>query len=124
MGDAARCRAEPPERLLVARAALAGALDRAVDVAAALEVRGYATASPPPPSRRPWSRHDIAVAAAAVAVVAGAVFARVAGVGAVEAYPTFTIALGPDELALAAGLVVAATAPLLGRPGRLGVARV
>ena len=31
----------PPGRLAVARAALAGALDRAVDVAAALEVRGY-----------------------------------------------------------------------------------
>ena len=41
MGDAARCRPHPPGRLTVARAALAGALDRAVDVAAALEVRGY-----------------------------------------------------------------------------------
>jgi len=41
MSDAARCRPEPPGRLAVVRAALAGALDRAVDVAAALEVRGY-----------------------------------------------------------------------------------
>jgi len=122
MGEAARCRAEPPERLLVARAALSGALERAVDVAAALEVRGYATASPPPRARRPWSRHDLAVAAAALAVAAGAVAARVAGVGGVEAYPTFELALGPAELVLAGGLVVAATAPLIGRSARLGVA--
>ena len=123
MGEAARCRAEPPERLLVARAALAGALDRAVDVAAALEVRGYASASPPPRARRPWSRHDVTVAAAALVVLAGAVVAGLAGVGEVEAYPSFSVALGPAELALAVGLVVAAVAPLVGRPARLGVAR-
>ena len=47
MGDAARCRPEPPGRFAVARAAVAGALDRAVDVAAALEVRGYSAAGRP-----------------------------------------------------------------------------
>lgn len=123
MGEAARCRAEPPERLLVARAALSGALDRAVDVAAALEVRGYATATPPPRARRLWSRHDLAVGAAALAVAAGAIAARAVGVGSVEAYPTLELALGPAELLLACGLVVAATAPLAGRSARLGVAR-
>jgi energy-coupling factor transport system permease protein len=123
MGEAARCRAEPPQRLLVARAALSGALDRAVDVAAALEVRGYASAEPPPRARRPWSRHDIALALAAVAVLAGAVGAKIAGAAAVEVYPSFEVPLGPGVLALAAGIVVAATAPLLGRPARLGVAR-
>jgi len=123
MGEAARCRAEPPERLLVARAALSGALERAVDVAAALEVRGYATASPPPRARRPWSRHDLGVGAAALMVAAGAAAARVAGVGEVQAYPTLELALGPAELVLACGLVVVATAPLIGRSARLGVAR-
>src|ERR671910_967456 len=58
MGDAARCRPHPPGRLTVARAALAGALDRAVDVAAALEVRGYALGGRTRDRRRPWSRHD------------------------------------------------------------------
>ena len=59
---------QPPGRLAVARAALAGALDRAVDVAAALEVRGYSRGGRPGPgARRPWSRHDLRVAAAAVA---------------------------------------------------------
>ena len=47
MGDAARCRPQPPGRLAVSRAALSGALDRAVDVAAALEVRGYSVAGKP-----------------------------------------------------------------------------
>jgi energy-coupling factor transport system permease protein len=123
MGEAARCRAEPPQRLLVARAALSGALDRAVDVAAALEVRGYASAEPPPRARKPWSRHDVAVALGAVAVLAGAIAAKIAGAAAVEVYPSFEVPLGPGVLALAAGIVAAATAPLVGRPARLGVAR-
>ena len=59
MSDAARCRPRPPGRLAVVRAALAGALDRSVDVAAALEVRGYALGGRPPRRRRPWSRHDL-----------------------------------------------------------------
>jgi energy-coupling factor transport system permease protein len=122
MGEASRCRAQPPERLLVARSALSGALDRAVDVAAALEVRGYASAEPPPRARKPWSRHDLSVASAALALVVGAVAAKVAGVGLVEAYPSFDVPLGPGELALAAGIVLAATAPLAGRPARMGVA--
>ena len=65
MGDAARCRPQPPGRFAVARAAVAGALDRAVDVAAALEVRGYSAAGRPKRTRRPWSRHDVRLAAAA-----------------------------------------------------------
>ena len=43
------------------RARRSGALDRAVDVAAALEVRGYALGGRPPRRRRPWSRHDLRV---------------------------------------------------------------
>jgi energy-coupling factor transport system permease protein len=59
MGDAVRCRPEPPGRFAVARAAVAGALDRAVDVAAALEVRGYSAAGRPRRTRERWSRHDV-----------------------------------------------------------------
>ena len=47
------------------RATTAGVLDRALDVAAALEVRGYGAARRPRrggASRRPWSRHDLAFA--------------------------------------------------------------
>src|SRR5439155_18804993 len=71
MGEAARCRANPAPRTAVARAALASALDRAVDVAAALELRGYGSAARPAQVRRPWSRHDIrlAIVAGLLAVV-------------------------------------------------------
>src|SRR5215218_621589 len=123
MSDAARCRAEPPGRLAVARAALSGALERAVDVAAALEVRGYASAGRVVPARRPWSRHDLRLAAAACAVLAGAIAARAAGVGGVDAYPRLELSLDPAEAALAALLVAAATFPFAGRAARLGVAR-
>jgi len=120
MSDAARCRPRPPGRLAVARAALAGALDRAVDVAAALEVRGYALAGRPARRRTPWSRHDLRIGAAALAVAAVAIGGAAAGVGAVEPYPTFELALGPGELLVAGALVVLGAAPL-GRSARLGV---
>src|SRR2546423_4028302 len=68
MNEAARCRARPAPRGTVARAALASALDRAVDVAAALELRGYGSAARPARVHRPWSRHDIRIAAAAFAL--------------------------------------------------------
>ena len=46
--DAQRCRpGRPPSRLALMRAASSGVLDRALDVAAALEVRGFACARPP-----------------------------------------------------------------------------
>jgi energy-coupling factor transport system permease protein len=123
MSDAARCRPTPPGRLAVARAALAGALDRAVDVAAALEVRGYARASRPARVRRVWSRHDVRFTAAAVAAAVVAIVARIAGTGAVESYPRLELELGPAELALCAALFTCAALPFAGRAARLGVAR-
>src|SRR4029079_1149164 len=98
MSDAARCRPEPPGRLAVSRAALAGALDRAVDVAAALEVRGYALAGKPARRRRPLSRHDLRIGAAALFVTVLAIVGAATGVGHVEAYPTLDVELGPPEL--------------------------
>jgi energy-coupling factor transport system permease protein len=123
MGDAARCRPHPPGRLAVSRAALAGALDRAVDVAAALEVRGYSLAGRPARRRRALSRHDLRIGAAALTVATIAIAGAAAGVGHVEAYPTLDVAFGPAELALAGALVLAGAAPLAGRSARLGVAR-
>jgi energy-coupling factor transport system permease protein len=73
---------------ILSRALVAGALERAVDVAAALEVRGYAAASRV--RRRehlPWSRHDLAFAAAALSVVSLVLVGLVAGLGSFEAYP-------------------------------------
>jgi energy-coupling factor transport system permease protein len=123
-GDAARCRPEPPGRLASVRLALAGSLDRAVDVAAALEVRGYALAGKPARDRRArWSRHDLRVAGATALMAALAVAGRVAGVGEVEIYPRIDIAVGPAELALAVALPLIALLPFVGRSARLGVRR-
>ena len=89
------------------RAVTAGALDRATDVAATLEVRGFALASRPGRERRPWSRHDLAFAASAVALAVLGVAAAVAGWGAFEAFPRLGAALGGDALLLAAALAAA-----------------
>jgi energy-coupling factor transport system permease protein len=124
MGDAAHCRPEPPSRLAITRAALAGALDRAVDVAASLEVRGYSRAGGPTPgASRRWSRHDLSVAAAASAVCATAIVGKLAGAGAMHTYPRLHFALGAREVAVVPVLLAAAALPLSGRRARLGVAR-
>jgi energy-coupling factor transport system permease protein len=123
MGDAARCRPNPPSRFAVVRAALAGTLDRAVDVAAALEVRGYALGGRPRRRRRPWSRHDARLLAGASGIVALAIAGAAAGVGRVDTYPRIDIATGPEELALSAALVAVAASPFVGKAARLGVRR-
>src|SRR5205085_12280781 len=65
--DAQRCRpGRPASRLALIRAVTAGALDRAVDVAATLEVRGYGGGRRPARGARPWARPDPAFAASAV----------------------------------------------------------
>ncbi len=121
-GDAARCRPRPPGRLALVRSALSGALDRAIEVAAALEVRGYSVGGRPPRARTPWSRHDVCVAVAAAAVAFGAVALRLTGAGAVRAYPTIEIAFGVAEAAVCALILAAAALPFAVRGARLGVA--
>jgi len=122
MGDAARCRPRQPGRLEVSRAALSGALERAVDVAAALEVRGYSAAVRPARVRRRWSRHDHRVAAAAAALALGAVALRIGGAGAVSPYPMLELGAGPLELGCCLLLLVCAGLPFAGAGARLGVA--
>jgi energy-coupling factor transport system permease protein len=122
MSEAARCRPHPPGRLAVARAALASALDRAVDVAAALEVRGYSLGGHTPRRHRAWSRHDWRVAGAAFVIAVAAVVGALTGVGSVEPYPTLDIETGPVEIALSALVLGAALAPFAGRAARMGVA--
>ncbi|MEA2481308.1 MAG: energy-coupling factor transport system permease protein [Thermoleophilaceae bacterium] len=123
MSDAARCRPHPPGRAARARAALHGALDRAVDVAAALEVRGYGDARRPQRAHTPWSRHDVRVAVAATGMALLAVLARIVGGAGFEPYPRIDLALGPAEVGLATVVVALALAPLAGTRSRLGVAR-
>jgi energy-coupling factor transport system permease protein len=122
MGEAARCRARPAPRTAVARAALASALDRAVDVAAALELRGYGSAVKPARRRRPWSRHDIRVALSAAVITLLVVGFRIAGVGEFEPYPSPTMSWEPADLVLCLALVSGGALPFAGRRARLGVA--
>jgi energy-coupling factor transport system permease protein len=112
--EAQRCRpGQPVSRLAIARAVTTGALDRAVDVAATLEVRGYGGSGRPARRSRPWSRHDLAFAASAVVLVALAA----AGGESFAAYPRFVAPVGGSELALAAALLVAALLPFADRRG-------
>jgi energy-coupling factor transport system permease protein len=117
MADARACRPQPVSRVAVLRAIAAGALDRAVDVAATLEVRGYGASSAAPAQRAPWSRHDVAFAAAAVALGLLAAGARLGGVAGFAAYPSLSAPVGAAELALAGAIVVVALAPFADRRG-------
>ena len=116
MRDAQRCRpGGPPARLAVVRAVAANALDRAVNVAATLEVRGFGSARRPPRLRRPASRHDIAFGAAALAIAALAIGAQIAGLAGFVTYPRIRFASGAVPLAIA--MLAIALAPFAQRRG-------
>jgi energy-coupling factor transport system permease protein len=118
MRDAQRCRPGPPaSRLAIVRAVTAGALDRAVDVAATLEVRGYGGARRPPRARRPWSRHDLAFAAAAVGLLVLGGAAAVGGWEPFEAYPRTVAPVDAGVAGLAAALTACALLPFADRRG-------
>jgi energy-coupling factor transport system permease protein len=116
--DAQRCRpGRQPSRLALMRAASSGILDRALDVAAALEVRGYASARRPQMARRPYSRHDIHFIAASVAVVVLAIAARAGGLVPFEAYPALRLPADAGVFAVSAGIAVCALLPFAYRRG-------
>ena len=117
--EAQRCLAgEPAPRRAIVRAVAGGALDRAVDVAATLEVRGYGAARRAPRGGgRPWSRHDLAFAASALGLVALGAGAWAADVQRFEAYPAFTAPAGAAQLALCAALALCALLPFADRRG-------
>jgi energy-coupling factor transport system permease protein len=104
-------------RLALLRAVVGGSLDRAMDVAATLEVRGFATARRAPRLPRPWSRHDIAFLASAIAVLALALVVRLAGEARFEAYPEVHAPVGAGTIALCVALLVSVLAPFADRRG-------
>lgn len=118
LGEAQRCRADKPaSRLDIVRAVSAGALDRAVDVAATLEVRGYGTGARPGRQRTPWSRHDFAFAAAGLGLVVLAVCAALFGWESFAAYPRLHAPVEPMLLVLGTALAAVALAPFADRRG-------
>jgi energy-coupling factor transport system permease protein len=118
LADAQRCRpGRPPTRVALLRAASSGVLDRALDVAAALEVRGYGAARRPPRARVPYSRHDLAFGASAIGVLALAIGARIANLAPFVAYPRLHIPLAAGQWGLAVGLLACALLPFADRRG-------
>jgi energy-coupling factor transport system permease protein len=113
-------------RVLLVGAVIGGSLDRAMDVAATLELRGFALACGRGAARarrrgrrlrRPWSRHDLAFLASAVAVLALALAGRLGGGLAFDAYPLIRMQLDAGTLALCVALAVAVLVPLCDRRG-------
>lgn len=118
LADAQRCRpGPPPSRLALMRATTAGVLDRALDAAAALEIRGYGSACRGLRRRSPYSRHDLAFTGAAIALIALVIGGRLGGLVPFEAYPAFHAPVGPGEIGLACAVLACAVLPFADRRG-------
>jgi energy-coupling factor transport system permease protein len=114
LGEAAALRgpgAAPVGRAAMARRLVAGSLDRAVDVAATLELRGYAHGPPGSARGGPRSRYAARFLAAGLAIAALSIGGRVAGLGAYDSNPTVSIAIDAPTLLLCAAVVTAAALP-------------
>jgi energy-coupling factor transport system permease protein len=119
--EAARLRgpaASPVGHGAFARRLLAGSLDRAVDVAATLELRGYGLSVRGAGNGRERSRHDrrfwIAAALLATIGIAG----RLAGGGGFNAYPSVEVATDGTTLVVATATALAGLCPLRRRQRR------
>lgn len=117
--EARRLRPVPARggRVAVLRAVTGGALDRALDVATTLELRGFGGAA----TRRsrpaePRSRQDLAFAASALALLALTALVRATGLDAFAAYPQLS-GSAAGQLVSGAVLTLAALAPFAVRRG-------
>lgn len=136
LGEAGRLRgpaAAPLGRAALARRLVAGSLERSVEIAATLELRGYGLGIRAPRPRHRPEPGEGALLAVGVASGALLISASLAGVGSFEAYPTIELATGAPTLALAAALPCLALAPFAlewtrrrrrHRPGGRGAAHV
>jgi len=102
----------------LARRLLAGSLDRAVDVAATLELRGYSLDAPPARSRRSRSRYGRRFYAVAALVLAAAIAGKALGADGFQTYPAVEVGLEPTTLALSAIVALSGLAPVRRRPRR------
>jgi len=135
LAEAQRTRPEDPARGVRGRVALlsaivGGSLERAMEVAATLELRGFAGAAEgrsrsgrsflrrsDPGMRRPWSRHDLAFLCSALAVLALALAGRLSGAASFEAYPLVKMQLDAGTFALCAAIAAAVLLPFVDRRG-------
>jgi energy-coupling factor transport system permease protein len=133
-------------RVALLGAVIGGSLDRAMDVAATLELRGFAVARHAPrqslasrlsrsarrlttgagdrlasprmshPARAP-SRHDIAFLSSAMAILALATLGRLGGAASFQSYPLIHMPVTAGTLALCVALIVAILLPFADRRG-------
>ena len=105
--------AAPVGRPALARRLVAGSLDRAVDVAATLELRGYSRGAPATSRREPRARRDplLWLATAGLAAVAAAGLAT--GAAGYESYPLVSVDHDPATLAMAAAIPLLALLPFV-----------
>lgn len=123
LAEAQRCRPDggargAKGRLALVRATAGGALDRALDVAAVLEIRGYGTATRKrerPRMRR--SRHDLAFACAACALIATSLLALASATDPFRAYPLVRVPVNGAVLGLCVLLLAIALLPFADRRG-------
>jgi energy-coupling factor transport system permease protein len=130
LAEAQRTRPEDPTRGVRGRVALlsaivGGSLERAMEVAATLELRGFAVAAEgrhrprrtESRLRRPWSRHDFAFLCSAFAVIALALAGRLSGAASFEAYPLLKMQTDGGTWVLCAALTAAVLLPFADRRG-------
>jgi energy-coupling factor transport system permease protein len=116
LGEAAALRgpdAAPVGRGALARRLVAGSLDRAVDIAATLELRGYAHGAPRSAGGGRRSRHGARFLAAGLAIAGAGLGARLAGVGSFDPYPQIAIDARAQTLILAASIPFVAALPFV-----------
>ncbi len=110
LGEAAGLRgpaASPVTRAAMARRLLEGSLDRSVEVAATLELRGYSLPGAPSAPRPQPSRHDRRFLVCGVALLAIVLAALATGDGSLIAYPEVRWQAGPTTVVLVVSLVFA-----------------
>jgi energy-coupling factor transport system permease protein len=104
----------------LARRLLAGSLDRAVDVAATLELRGYSLDAPRPRNRRSRSRYDRRFYAVAALLLTAAIAGKALGADDFQTYPAVHIGLGPATFFVSVLVALSGLAPLR-RRGRVSL---
>jgi energy-coupling factor transporter transmembrane protein EcfT len=109
--------AAPVGPAALTRRLVEGSLDRSVDVAATLELRGHSLPSRTVPSPLRTAPAPL-LAASAAAVIAAGVAALAAGAGGFDAFPTVSMDTGPATLTLCAALPLLALAPFARMPRR------
>ena len=118
LADAQRCLpGGVASRLQVLHAVTTGALDRATDVAATLEVRGFGAGGRPPRMPRPWSRHDLAFAASALVLAGIALGGAIGAWAQFDPYPRLEAPLTGATVLVTGLLVLSALLPFADRRG-------